>query len=83
MADLRAETCEHMFASEVESAPVNGFPAGFPIIACTRDKRTGPGEVRPLRVVTGASALYVIAADTPGRAVRAGDRALVVFPAEP
>ena len=60
MANLRAETCEAMFATEVESAPVNGFPAGFRIIACTRDKRTGTGEVRLLRVVTGESALYVI-----------------------
>ncbi len=60
MANLRAETCEAMFATEVESASVNGFPAGFRIIACTRDKRTGTGEVRLLRVVTGASALYVI-----------------------
>ncbi len=60
MANLRAETCEHMFATEVESAPVNGFRAGFRIIACTRDKRTGTGEVRLLRVVTGESALYVI-----------------------
>ena len=60
MANLRAETCERMFATEVESAPVNGFPAGFRIIACTRDKRTGTGEVRLLRVVTGESALYVI-----------------------
>ena len=60
MTYLRAETCEHRFATEVESAPVNGFPAGFRIIACTRDKRTGAGEVRPLRVVTAASASYVI-----------------------
>ena len=127
MANLRAQTCEAMFATEVESAPVNGFPAGFRIIACTRDKRTGTGEVRLLRVVTGESALYVIqrtfrvapfapetfpvagdaldaarAALEYGFACRrgssaqpcpvewrpaldalAGDRALVVFPAEP
>lgn len=60
MASLRAETCESIFATDVESAPVNGFPVGFRIIACTRDKRTGRGEVRLLRVVTGESALYVI-----------------------
>ncbi len=127
MANLRAQTCERMFATEVESAPVNGFPAGFRIIACTRDKRTGTGEVRLLRVVTGASALYVIqrtfrvapfapqSFPLPGDALDAaraaleygfacrrgssgqpcpaewrpaldalaGDRALVVFPAEP
>ncbi len=60
MASLRAETRERMFATEVESPPVNGFPGGFRIIACTRDKRTGTGEVRLLRVVTGERALYVI-----------------------
>ncbi len=60
MANLRAESCVNMFATEVESAPVNGFPVGFRIIACTRDKRTDMGDVKLVRVVSGEQALYVI-----------------------
>ncbi len=60
MADLRAQTCAHMFATEVENTSLNGFAVGLRIIACTRDKRTGTGEVIVMRALTGARALYVI-----------------------
>ncbi len=60
MANLRAQTCAHMFATEVESANLNGFAVGLRVIACTRDKRTGTGEVIVMRALTGARALYVI-----------------------
>ena len=60
MADLRAQTCDGIFATEVESANLNGFPVGFRIIACTRDTRTGTGSIALLRAVAGEQALYVV-----------------------
>lgn len=59
MANLRAETCDSIFATEVESAKLNDFPVGFRIIACTRDKRTNTGSIALLRAVAGEQALYV------------------------
>jgi hypothetical protein len=59
MTNLRGEICDGVFATEVETAVLNGFPTGFRIIACTRDVRTGAGAVAVLRVVTGDRALYV------------------------
>jgi hypothetical protein len=60
MANLRAETCARMFATEVERARLNGFAVGLRVIACTRDNRTGTGEVTVMRALAGAQALYVI-----------------------
>ena len=60
MADLRAQTCAHMFATEVENTSLNGFAVGLRVIACTRDMRTGTGEVIVMRALSGARALYVI-----------------------
>jgi hypothetical protein len=60
ITNLRAESCESTFATEVETAVLNGFPTGFRMIVCTRDTRTGTGAVAILRVVTGARALYVL-----------------------
>ena len=59
ITNLRGEVCEGTFATEVETTVLNGFPAGFRIIACTRDTRTNAGAVAVLRVVTGDRALYV------------------------
>ncbi len=60
MTDLRAQVCDGIFATEVESASLNGFSIGFRIIACTRDTRTGTGSVTLLRAVSGERALYVV-----------------------
>jgi hypothetical protein len=60
ITNLRGEICDGVFATEVETAVLNGFPTGFRIIACTRDVRTGAGAIAVLRVVTGARALYVL-----------------------
>jgi hypothetical protein len=59
ITNLRGEICDGVFATEVETAVLNGFPTGFRIIACTRDVRTGAGAIAVLRVVTGNRALYV------------------------
>ncbi len=59
ITNLRREVCEGVFATEVETAVLNGFASGFRIIACTRDTRTNTGAVAVLRVVTGDRALYV------------------------
>ncbi len=59
ITNLRGEVCDGVFATEVETAVLNGFPTGFRIIACARDVRTGTGVVAVLRVVTGDRALYV------------------------
>ena len=59
ITNLRGEICDGVFATEVETAVLNGFPTGFRIIACTRDTRTDGGVVAVLRVVTGERALYV------------------------
>ncbi len=59
ITNLRGENCEGVFATEVETATLNGFPTGFRIIACMRDVRTGTGVIAVLRVVTGDRALYV------------------------
>lgn len=60
MTNLRWETCDDVFATEVESADLNGFPTGFRIIACTRDTRTDTGTIALLRAVAGERALYVV-----------------------
>ena len=59
ITNLRGEICDGVFATEVETAVLNGFPTGFRIIACTRDIRTDTGVIAVLRVVTGERALYV------------------------
>ncbi len=48
-----------MYATEIETATLNGFPIGFRIIACMRDVRTDRGMIAVVRVVTGDRALYV------------------------
>ncbi len=59
ITNLRGEVCDSVFATEVETAVLNGFATGFRIIACTRDMRTDTGVIAVLRVVTGDRALYV------------------------
>ncbi len=79
ITNLRGEVCDGVFATEVETAVLNGFPTGFRIIACTRDTRTNTGAVAVLRVVTGDRALYVsqrvfqVAPFAPGRLPVSGD----------
>ncbi len=60
ITSLHGETCEDIFATEVETEILNGFPTGFRMIACTRNTRTGTGAIALLRVVTGNQALYVL-----------------------
>jgi len=59
IANLRGEICDSVFATEVETAIVNGFATGFRIVACTRDVRTDAGVIAAMRVVSGDRALYV------------------------
>lgn len=59
ITNLRGEICDSVFATEVETGNLNGFPTGFRILACTRDERTGTGVIAALRVVAGGQALYV------------------------
>jgi len=59
ITNLRGEVCDGVFATEVETAVLNGFPTGFRIIACARDRRTDTGVITVLRVVAGGRALYV------------------------
>ena len=59
ITNLRGEVCNDVFATEVETAVLNGFPTGFRIVACTRDMRTDTGVIAVLRVVAGDRALYV------------------------
>ncbi len=73
ITNLRGEVCDSVFATEVETAVLNGFATGFRIIACARDRRTDRGVIAVLRVVTGDRALYVsqrvfrVAPFAPGR----------------
>ncbi|MEE8499684.1 MAG: hypothetical protein V3S27_03850 [Kiloniellales bacterium] len=73
ITNLRGEVCDGVFATEVETAVLNGFPTGFRIIACPRDTRTDTGVIAVLRVVAGGRALYVsqrvfqVAPFAPGR----------------
>ncbi|HEY5598133.1 MAG TPA: hypothetical protein VIK47_04945 [Kiloniellales bacterium] len=60
LAALSTDSCEAVMVTEVQSASVNGYPAAARLIACTRDKQTGKGNVALYRVVAGARALYVL-----------------------
>jgi hypothetical protein len=59
ITNLRGEVCDGVFATEVETAVLNGFSTGFRIIACALDTRTDMGVIAVLRVVAGDQALYV------------------------
>ena len=59
ITNLRGQICDGVFATEVETATLNGFATGFRILACTRDVRTNLGVIAVMRVVTGDGALYV------------------------
>ena len=79
ITNLRGEICDGVFATEVETAVLNGFPTGFRIVACTRDIRTDMGVIAVLRVVAGGRALYVsqrvfqVAPFSPGRLPISGE----------
>lgn len=60
MADRLADLCDFLMTTDMISAPVNGFPGARRVLACTRDKSSGKGEVTMIRVVTGKEALYVL-----------------------
>jgi len=60
LAILWTENCEAVMVTETKSEPVNGYAAGSRLIACTRDKQSGKGNVSLYRVVAGDRALYVI-----------------------
>ena len=59
MADHYADSCEQVLATDVEGTPSNGFPGAFRVLACTRNKVTGLGEVTLFRAVMGERAFYV------------------------
>lgn len=59
MADHYADSCEQVLATDVEGTPSNGFPGAFRVLACTKNKVTGLGEVTLFRAVMGERAFYV------------------------
>ena len=60
MADRLADLCDFLMTTDMIAAPANGFPGARRVLACTRDKASGQGEVTMFRVVTGKEALYVL-----------------------
>jgi hypothetical protein len=59
MAEYYAESCEEVLATDVEGASSNGFPGALRVLACTKNKLTGLGEVTLFRAVKGDRAFYV------------------------
>lgn len=60
MADHYADSCEQVLATDVEGTPSNGFPGALRVLACTKNKVTGLGEVTLFRAVMGEQAFYVV-----------------------
>lgn len=60
LAALSTDTCAAVMVTEVASAPINGYAAASRLIACTRDKQSGKGNISLYRVIAGARALYVV-----------------------
>lgn len=60
MADHYSESCEQVLATDIEGTPSNGYPGALRVLACTRNKVTGLGEVTLFRAVMGEQAFYVV-----------------------
>ena len=59
MADHYSDSCEQVLATDIEGAASNGYPGALRVLACTRNKVTGLGEVTLFRAVMGENAFYV------------------------
>lgn len=59
IAAFYAETCDQVLATDIEGAVSNGFPAALRVLACTKNKVTGLGEVTLFRAIKGDRAFYV------------------------
>ena len=59
LADHYAQSCEQVLATDIEGMPANGYPGALRVLACTRNKLTGMGEVTLFRAVMGEEAFYV------------------------
>ena len=59
MADHYAASCDQVLATDIEGTPNNGYPGALRVLACTRNKVTGMGEVTLFRAVMGEEAFYV------------------------
>ena len=59
MADHYADSCDKVLATDIELTPSNGYPGALRVLACTRNKVTGLGEVTLFRAVMGDKAFYV------------------------
>jgi len=60
MADHYADSCEQVLATDIEGAPANGYQGALRVLACTKNKVTGLGEVTLFRAVMGEEAFYVV-----------------------
>lgn len=60
MADHYADSCEQVLATDIEGTPNNGYAGALRVLACTRNKVTGLGEVTLFRAVMGERAFYVV-----------------------
>ena len=59
MADHYAQSCDQVLATDIEGTPANGYPGALRVLACTKNKVTGMGEVTLFRAVMGKQAFYV------------------------
>lgn len=59
MADHYAQSCDQVLATDIEGTPANGYPGALRVLACTKNKVTGMGEVTLFRAVMGKEAFYV------------------------
>ena len=59
MADHYAQSCDQVLATDIEGTPANGYPGALRVLACTKNKVTGMGEVTLFRAVMGQEAFYV------------------------
>ena len=59
MADHYSQSCDQVLATDIEGTAANGFPGALRVLACTKNKVTGLGEVTLFRAVMGQEAFYV------------------------
>ena len=59
MADHYAQSCDQVLATDIEGTPANGYPGAIRVLACTKNKVTGLGEITLFRAVMGQEAFYV------------------------
>src|SRR5262249_7277039 len=60
--------CEDVLAGPANTGTETGFETGVRVIACTKSRRTGKGEVSLFKVLRGREKLYVVARSWRGAA---------------